>query len=168
MFCVLVFGSLSYVPSARSLLREEREKTRRERTAFEAFADRVGRLSASAPTAVASGPQQLVRASGGADAQLSAVRDAYRDTVMAVDHYEREYGADAIDTYCISMTEAPSHVLEVLFLADQVDVVSVHLAATKETIGFIDRAFLAAMREGAILVNTSRGGADPVAELISQ
>ncbi|MFB6132345.1 MAG: phosphoenolpyruvate carboxylase, partial [Halanaeroarchaeum sp.] len=28
-----------------------------------------------------------------------------------------------IDTYCISMTEEPSHVLEVLFLADQADVV---------------------------------------------
>ena len=38
--------------------------------------------------------------------------------------WQAEYGAQAIDTYCISMTEEPSHVLEVLFLADQVDVVS--------------------------------------------
>ena len=38
--------------------------------------------------------------------------------------WQEEYGADAIDTYCISMTEAPSHVLEVLFLADLVGVVS--------------------------------------------
>ena len=37
--------------------------------------------------------------------------------------WQREYGIDAIDTYCISMTEEPSHVLEVLFLADQADVV---------------------------------------------
>jgi len=37
--------------------------------------------------------------------------------------WQREYGRQAIDTYCISMTEEPSHVLEVLFLADQVDVV---------------------------------------------
>jgi len=37
--------------------------------------------------------------------------------------WQREYGADAIDTYCISMAEEPSHVLEVLFLADQADVV---------------------------------------------
>ncbi|MFC6938451.1 phosphoenolpyruvate carboxylase [Salinirubellus sp. GCM10025818] len=37
--------------------------------------------------------------------------------------WQAEYGADAIDTYCISMTEEPSHVLEVLFLADQADVV---------------------------------------------
>ncbi|MFW5964028.1 MAG: phosphoenolpyruvate carboxylase, partial [Natronomonas sp.] len=37
--------------------------------------------------------------------------------------WQREYGVDAIDTYCISMTEEPSHVLEVLFLADQAGVV---------------------------------------------
>ncbi|WP_265112184.1 phosphoenolpyruvate carboxylase [Halosolutus halophilus] len=38
--------------------------------------------------------------------------------------WQTEYGVEAIDTYCISMTEEPSHVLEVLFLADQADVVS--------------------------------------------
>jgi phosphoenolpyruvate carboxylase len=37
--------------------------------------------------------------------------------------WQREYGTDAVDAYCISMCEEPSHVLEVLFLADQVDVV---------------------------------------------
>jgi len=42
----------------------------------------------------------------------------------ALHGWQREYGADAIDTYCISMTEEPSHVLEVLFLADQAGVVS--------------------------------------------
>jgi phosphoenolpyruvate carboxylase len=37
--------------------------------------------------------------------------------------WQAEYGVEAIDTYCISMTEEPSHVLEVLFLADQAGVV---------------------------------------------
>ncbi|WP_135830573.1 phosphoenolpyruvate carboxylase [Halorussus halobius] len=37
--------------------------------------------------------------------------------------WQAEYGQQAIDTYCISMTEEPSHVLEVLFLADQAGVV---------------------------------------------
>ena len=36
--------------------------------------------------------------------------------------WQQEYGQDAIDTYCISMCEEPSHVLEVLFLADQAGV----------------------------------------------
>ncbi len=38
--------------------------------------------------------------------------------------WQAEYGVQAIDTYCISMTEEPSHVLEVLFLADLVGVVT--------------------------------------------
>ncbi|WP_121740898.1 phosphoenolpyruvate carboxylase [Natronorubrum halophilum] len=38
--------------------------------------------------------------------------------------WQTEYGIEAIDTYCISMTEEPSHVLEVLFLADQAGVVA--------------------------------------------
>ncbi len=37
--------------------------------------------------------------------------------------WQTEYGVDAIDTYCISMCEEPSHVLEVLFLASEVGVV---------------------------------------------
>ena len=37
--------------------------------------------------------------------------------------WQREFGPQAIDTYCISMTDEPSHVLEVLFLADQAGVV---------------------------------------------
>jgi len=36
--------------------------------------------------------------------------------------WQREFGVEAIDSYCISMTEEPSHVLEVLFLTDQTDV----------------------------------------------
>ncbi|MFP8957931.1 phosphoenolpyruvate carboxylase [Natrialbaceae archaeon A-CW3] len=38
--------------------------------------------------------------------------------------WQAEYGVEAIDTYCISMTDEPSHVLEVLFLADQAGIVS--------------------------------------------
>ncbi|WP_254544449.1 phosphoenolpyruvate carboxylase [Halomarina pelagica] len=38
--------------------------------------------------------------------------------------WHAEYGPEAVDAYCISMTEEPSHVLEVLFLADQAGVVS--------------------------------------------
>jgi len=52
----------------------------------------------------------------GTPARVLARFDALAD-------WHREYGADAIDTYCISMTEEPSHVLEVLFLADQAAVV---------------------------------------------
>lgn len=42
-------------------------------------------------------------------------------------------------------------------LAKLSDVVSIHIAATKETRNLIDDKFIDAMRPGAILVNTSRG-----------
>jgi D-3-phosphoglycerate dehydrogenase / 2-oxoglutarate reductase len=38
----------------------------------------------------------------------------------------------------------------------QADVVSLHLALTKETRGFVDRAMLARLKPGAILINTAR------------
>ncbi len=42
-------------------------------------------------------------------------------------------------------------------LAERADVVSIHLASTPETQGLVNELFLMAMKEGAILVNTSRG-----------
>ena len=42
----------------------------------------------------------------------------------ALGDWQAEFGVEAVDTYCISMTEEPSHVLEVLFLADQAGAVS--------------------------------------------
>jgi phosphoenolpyruvate carboxylase len=46
------------------------------------------------------------------------------DRFSLLSDWQAEYGDQAIDTYCISMTERPSHVLEVLFLADQAGGVS--------------------------------------------
>ena len=60
-----------------------------------------------------------------------ADREGLSETAARVLHrfeklgdWQAEFGAEAIDTYCISMTEEPSHVLEVLFLADQAGVVA--------------------------------------------
>ena len=50
-------------------------------------------------------------------AEVLARFDGLRD-------WQHEYGVEAVDAYCISMTEEPSHVLEVLFLADQAGVVA--------------------------------------------
>ncbi|WP_267161668.1 phosphoenolpyruvate carboxylase [Halovenus salina] len=51
----------------------------------------------------------------------TAVRVLRRFDQLA--EWQHEYGQEAIDTYCISMTEEPSHVLEVAFLADQAGVI---------------------------------------------
>jgi D-3-phosphoglycerate dehydrogenase len=43
-------------------------------------------------------------------------------------------------------------------LADRADIVSVHLAQTKETKGMFGEAFFSKMKRGATFINTSRGG----------
>lgn len=57
-------------------------------------------------------------------AGLSETATRVCDRFASLSEWQAEYGSRAIDTYCISMTEQPSHVLEVLFLADQAGVVS--------------------------------------------
>jgi D-3-phosphoglycerate dehydrogenase / 2-oxoglutarate reductase len=42
-------------------------------------------------------------------------------------------------------------------LLAEADIVSLHVPATAETVGLVDAAFLGAMKDGSILVNTSRG-----------
>ena len=55
---------------------------------------------------------------------VSEVAEKVLTRFAALGDWQNEFGVEAIDTYCISMTEEPSHVLEVLFLADQVGAVS--------------------------------------------
>ena len=47
------------------------------------------------------------------------------------------------------------------------DIVSLHLGLNEETRGFLDRARIAAMKRGAILVNTARGGLVDEAALVA-
>ncbi|WP_135821060.1 phosphoenolpyruvate carboxylase [Halostella litorea] len=65
--------------------------------------------------------EPVVDVSDQADLSDTAARVLERFEALA--EWHREYGIQAIDTYAISMTEEPSHVMEVLFLADQADVV---------------------------------------------
>ncbi|MFB6113949.1 MAG: phosphoenolpyruvate carboxylase [Halodesulfurarchaeum sp.] len=54
---------------------------------------------------------------------LSETPSRVLDRFASLAEWQDEYGMAAIDAYCISMTEEVSHVLEVLFLADQAGVV---------------------------------------------
>jgi len=65
--------------------------------------------------------EPVVDLSDRADVSETTARVLERFDALA--DWQDEYGVEAIDTYCISMTEEPSHVLEVLFLADQAGVV---------------------------------------------
>ncbi|WP_224337013.1 DUF7260 family protein [Haloprofundus halobius] len=79
------------VRDARRLVREERRRTVDEREAFRAFAERLRDIQPATGRAVPA----AVRGTNAGDAGPKAAKrvlDAYRQTVMAVPHYEAEYG----------------------------------------------------------------------------
>ncbi|HLU66264.1 MAG TPA: phosphoglycerate dehydrogenase [Kofleriaceae bacterium] len=103
--------------------------------------------------------------------EYSAARGLYGRTLgvlglgtigLAVVERARGFGMPVV-AWSRSLTPARAQELGVeraespIEVARRADVVSVHVAATAETRRLIDRAFIEAMKPGAILVNTARG-----------
>jgi D-3-phosphoglycerate dehydrogenase len=103
--------------------------------------------------------------------EYSAARGLYGATLgviglgpiaLAVIERARGFGMPVV-AWSRSLTAARAKELGVeaagslLKLAARADVVSVHVAATQETKRLIGRDFIAAMKQGATLINTSRG-----------
>ena len=88
--------AFAYVRDATDACRRERSRVLAERDAFESFADRVSSLEPSpveSTTTTSNGPIAGVRTidETGGDITLRRVLAAYRDTVMSLPHYGREY-----------------------------------------------------------------------------
>jgi phosphoglycerate dehydrogenase-like enzyme len=66
-------------------------------------------------------------------------------------------GAKVLYTSRQRAADSPIPFLSIAELLPVVDVLSLHLPLTPETTGLIDAAALAAMRRGAVLINTARG-----------
>ena len=83
-----------HVPAALEELAAERRALRAEQDAFSDFRARVGTLEAVSTAPAGSVGTQAVSltAPGTAVADLEPVREAYRETVMAVSHYAEQYG----------------------------------------------------------------------------
>lgn len=97
-----VIVSVAVLREAQKAIAEEREQVTQEREAFTRFAERTKRLNPAPETgAPTSGDQQgaaAVRVAPGVvstrsgNTGIQAVKNAYEETVMAVDHFESEYG----------------------------------------------------------------------------
>ncbi|NHN40484.1 hypothetical protein G9C85_02380 [Halorubellus sp. JP-L1] len=87
-FAVAVLMALSRLYDAADALAAERERTRLERDAFATFVDSVASIDPQNPGLTDGGPTTVDAGHGGT---LSHVVDAYRDTVLAVPHYDDEY-----------------------------------------------------------------------------
>jgi hypothetical protein len=86
---------------ARNVVAAERERTVAERRAFEAFAHRVQDLPTNCPSFKGSESETATRPLSGVDRSPSStvsdrVRGAYRETVLALPHYDEEYGETAM------------------------------------------------------------------------
>jgi hypothetical protein len=83
---VTTFG---HIEEARSLVTQEHDRTVAELDAFTEFERRLSELEAT--RSVPSNGTVAAIAGGSTDRQLEKVRDAYRETIMSVPHYEAEY-----------------------------------------------------------------------------
>lgn len=101
---IAILAVLTRIPDAVALVHQERERTAAEHDAFEAFARRTLRLDVGdtphsettdgrPATALQPGAAVVDDYAASPDsASMEEIRDVYRETVMAVSHYEEEYG----------------------------------------------------------------------------
>ena len=100
----LSLAVVTHIPMAREIVQREREYTATERDAFRQFGQRVAALDS--PTPSTDGNQQAqdqevpltmtpsmhsAASPPSATDGLNAIQQAYRETVMGMDHYEEEY-----------------------------------------------------------------------------
>ncbi len=101
-FSAALLIGFTYLSQARETCDTERYQTRAEQKAFEQFEDRLRAVdpsTVSSALTVDSGVQSL--STDDTNPELDQIRAAYRETVMAVSHYEEEYG----DTLAESIAE---------------------------------------------------------------
>lgn len=92
-FVLIVVAAAVHLRRARSACEDERDRLLAERRAFERFVRRVEEIEpvgATGTTVQAGATASMSHSIGGEE--LSAVEEAYRETVMSVDHYDEDYG----------------------------------------------------------------------------
>ena len=79
----------------------------------------------------------------------------------------KAFGAHVLYTSREKKADASADWREMPQLLQEADIITLHLPLTGETEGMIDRAAIAAMKQGAILINTARGGLIDEAALVA-
>jgi type II secretory pathway pseudopilin PulG len=93
---VLVLVGLAHVYDARDALADERERVADERDAFRRFAAKVQGIDASAGRATAGTDAPVAVRTKPPDSGMGTVREAYRETVMGVPHFDDEYDEELV------------------------------------------------------------------------
>lgn len=108
VLAVVLLAALSNLRAAADRVREEQSRTAAERDAFRTFAKQVSDLSPNSGVAVG-------ESTGGTVASavtmteparsLAKVREAYRETVMSVPHYDEDYGEPLVENMAFEFGE---------------------------------------------------------------
>lgn len=85
-------AAVDRIETARDRVNQDRREVRAELCALERFADRVEALDAGSTAAAA--PGGVTALSRATPDVMADVREAYRSTVMDVDHYDEVYGEE--------------------------------------------------------------------------
>jgi hypothetical protein len=87
------------VDRALRTARAERRRTSDECSAFRAFYDRVGDLTTAPAAETVTARQSVLTAGPTSGVAVDEVRTAYEETVMAVPHYDDEYGDEFAESF---------------------------------------------------------------------
>ncbi|WP_255196332.1 DUF7260 family protein [Halorarius litoreus] len=85
-----ILATLSYLSDARTASHEEHSRVQAETDALKAFVERVRSLAPDSPASRGAGPTTTI--STGSSTGTQQIRAAYEETLMAVDHYDEDYG----------------------------------------------------------------------------
>ena len=90
----------------------------------------------------------------------------YGDVARILAPILKAMGAQVLYTATIQKPDAAAEWRELPALLQDADIVSLHLPLTPQTEGMLDAAALASMKQGAVLINTARGGLVDEAALV--
>lgn len=104
----LAVSLITWIPQARDIVHAEQEITRTERDAFERFRDRIAALESSSTSSktplhshgCTHSIEPHLSSSSRTDG-LTAIKEAYQETVQSTPHYDDEYGEPLIQSMAI-------------------------------------------------------------------
>lgn len=103
-FVASTVGIGGYLPAAIEAVEREREQLRREREAFDRFEAEVKSITVRTDGTNGISPVQVGHATT-TRSKVREVENAYRTTVMAVDHFDREYGEELRENMALELSE---------------------------------------------------------------
>ena len=112
LLVIVAAASLLFLPRARSLCEREIKRTQEEFDAFDAFINQITAIPASVTvdtTNLATNQELLHHRTDGGSRSLTQVHNVYRDTVMAVPHFEEDYDESILDHMSAELNSEIAH-----------------------------------------------------------